>query len=93
MKLEQIQEAKYSGEHPLMVKINNAMNNGQRATFKFTSSVKEAIEMITNELGEPAYYPVHYGSNEQYSWTVGSMIVALTLRERHATIHILNTSR
>ncbi len=47
--------------------------------------------MITKELGEPKYYPVHYGSNEQYSWTVGHMIVALTLRERSATIHILNT--
>ncbi len=36
MKLEQIQEAKYSGEHPLMVKINDALKNNQRATFKFT---------------------------------------------------------
>ena len=93
MKLQQLQEARYSGEHPLMVKINNALDNEQKATFEFTSSVEEAIEMITKELGEPAYYPKHERSYEQYSWTVDHKIVALTLRKQFAMIHVMITAR
>jgi len=91
MKLEQLHEARYSGQHPLITQIKHAVDNNKRTTIQSEISIEDMRELISNELGEPKEYPPHDGSFVQYAWSSRSnnSIVTLTDQRWFAVVHIL----
>ncbi len=93
MKLEQIQEARYSGEHPLITQIKDAIANAEKTTIEVTIPLLDTRDIISTEYGTPKKYPAmhNYGSFEQYIWLLSDYLtVTLTNQHEYAVIHIYN---
>lgn len=99
MKLSQLQEARYSGEHPLITKIKDAIDRYKKTTIQIELPMDEARDLISTGLGEPKAYPAVEGSFAQYEWTVADptqrvgykkqLTVSLTDQRFHAVVHIM----
>ena len=95
MKLQQLQEAGYSGEHPLITQIKQAVDDYKRTTIKVkASSIQDSGDLISNELGEPKVFPPHDGSFVQYEWRTNNTsglgsVVTLTDQRWFAVVHVM----
>ena len=94
MKLQQLQEAAYSGEHPLITKVKDAIDKKKSSSVEFKLPLKVARDLISKELGPAEEYPAHAdtGSLLQYMWVTGSTMIALTdTRSLLSVVHVMHT--
>ena len=89
-----LQEARYSGEHPLITQIKDALNIEEKTTIKVTISLSDARDIITKEYGRPKEFPAHEDMLAGFVWVLEDRLtVALTDRKDHAVVHIYNYRR
>ncbi len=94
MKLQQLQEAAYSGEHPLITKIKDAIDKKESSMIEFKLPLKTARDLIAKELGPAEEYPADADTESmlQYMWVTGSTMISLTdQRSPLLMVHVMHT--
>lgn len=88
-----LDEAAYSGEHPLIARIKDGIDKQEKTTIEVTIPLSDARDLISKEYGRPKKYPRNelFGSLVQYVWQLGEYLtVTLTDQKDHAVVHVYN---